>query len=414
MNAELISIGDELLIGQTVNTNAAWLGTELSLRGFLVNYSCVISDDADAIVQALDEALRRVDLIIITGGLGPTKDDITKKVLANYFGSTLIMHPEILERIENYFELRGREMLETNRLQAMLPEKAKILMNTVGTASGMWFEKDGKVVISLPGVPYEMKHILEEEGFPALKTKFNSSSVYYRTVLTQGIGESYLAERISDIENQIREEGLSLAYLPNPGLVRLRVTAIDTEEGRYKVDNYCKSIYDRLPAYAFGMDDEELSGVVGRTLSSQGYSLGTIESCTGGSLAAELVKIPGSSAYFMGSIISYSNELKMKLVAVDMEVLEAFGAVSQETVEQMASKGRQVLGADYVMATSGIAGPTGGSDTKPVGTVWIAIAGPKGVTSKKFNFGNDRERTIRQTVLTALNFLRCDLLQINL
>lgn len=413
MKTELISIGDELLIGQTINTNVSWLGQQLSQRGADLLYSCVIRDDEADIVGALDSALERADLVIITGGLGPTKDDITKRVLTDYFDMQLAMNREVLERIEAYFKGRGRQLLDSNIRQALLPDRAKILRNDMGTASGMWFEKNEKVVISLPGVPYEMKFILEHSGFDMIAKRFETPTTYYRTVLTQGLGESFLAERIADIESDLRAEGLKLAYLPSPGLVRLRVSGDDTEEGRTKVDAYINRIWEVLPVYAFGMDSQSLSEVVGNLLVASHATLGTVESCTGGGLASEIVSVSGSSRYFQGSLVTYSNELKERKAGVQHQTLLDFGAVSKETVEEMAVGGREQLGVDYVLATSGIAGPDGGTEEKPVGTVWIAVAGPEGVVSKCFTFGNNRERTIRQSILSALNMLRCLLKGIN-
>jgi nicotinamide-nucleotide amidase len=413
MKTELISIGDELLIGQTINTNVSWLGQQLSQRGADLVYSCVIRDDEADIIGALDSALERADLVIITGGLGPTKDDITKRVLTDYFDMHLAMNREVLERIEAYFKGRGRKMLDSNIRQALLPDRAKILPNDMGTASGMWFEQNGKVVISLPGVPYEMKFILEHSGFDMIAKRFETPTTYYRTVLTQGLGESFLAERITDIESDLRAEGLKLAYLPSPGLVRLRISGNDTEEERAKVDAYCRRIWEILPECAFGMDNQSLSGIVGNLLVSSHTTVGTVESCTGGGLASEIVSVAGSSRYFQGSLVTYSNELKVRKAGVQHQTLLDYGAVSKETVEEMAVGGRDQLGVDYVLATSGIAGPDGGSEEKPVGTVWIAVAGPEGVVSRCFTFGNNRERIIRQSILSALNMLRCMLKGIN-
>jgi nicotinamide-nucleotide amidase len=413
MKTELISIGDELLIGQTINTNVSWLGQQLSQRGADLVYSCVIRDDEADIIGALDSALERADLVIITGGLGPTKDDITKRVLTDYFDMQLAMNREVLERIESYFKGRGRKMLDSNIRQALLPDRAKILRNDMGTASGMWFEQNGKVVISLPGVPYEMKFILENSGFDMIAKRFETPTTYYRTVLTQGLGESFLAERIMDIESGLRAEGLKLAYLPSPGLVRLRISGNDTEEERAKADAYCRRIWEILPECAFGMDNQSLSEVVGNLLVASHATVGTVESCTGGGLASEIVSVSGSSRYFQGSLVTYSNELKERKAGVQHQTLLDFGAVSRETVEEMAVGGREQLGVDYVLATSGIAGPDGGTEEKPVGTVWIAVAGPEGVVSRCFTFGNNRERIIRQSILSALNMLRCMLKGIN-
>jgi nicotinamide-nucleotide amidase len=409
MKAELISIGDELLIGQTINTNASWLGQELSMRGIKVENGVVISDDKTAIENAVDIAIKRADVVIITGGLGPTKDDITKHTLCAYFDTELEINPEVLARVEKFFKDRGRPMLDVNIQQAALPKKAKVLHNYHGTASGMWFEKDGSVVISLPGVPYEMKGIMNDEVFPKLKEKFGVSSVFHKTILFQGIGESFLADQIQEWENKVREEGLSLAYLPSPGIVKLRLTSFKGVEDESKIDEYFQVLKTQFPTHYFGDGQVTLSEVVGDLLRDKKKTVGTVESCTGGSLAASFVSIPGSSDYFQGSFLTYSNELKMKLVNVSSEDLERVGAVSEEVAKQMAENGRKALGVDYCLATTGIAGPDGGTEEKPVGTVWIAVASENGVKAKKFLFGNHRQRNIDMTVLTALNMLRLEL-----
>lgn len=413
MKVELISIGDELLIGQTINTNAAWLGQELAMIGASVDKCTVIRDSREEILSNVDASLKNVDLVIVTGGLGPTRDDITKYTLCEYFETDLEINQEILEHIMAYFRDRNREMLDTNVQQAALPKDAKVLFNENGTAPGMWFEKNGKVLISLPGVPFEMKGIMKGEGFDRICDHFHLDSIYYRTVLTQGIGESFLAERIADIENEIRESGFGFAYLPSPGFVRLRITAAKNDKDASKIDEFIQQLTDRLPNYIYGYDGESLSGVVGQLLKDRNMTIGTVESCTGGSMARELVKISGSSDYFLGSFVTYSNKEKVKLVDVKQTDLDTVGAVSQEVVEQMAIGGRKKLEVDYCISTSGIAGPTGGTEDKPVGTVWIAIASENRVFSKKFRFGSDRIRNIDVAVSTALNLLRCEILGIN-
>ncbi len=413
MRVAFISIGDELLIGQTINTNVTWLGKEFSERGFSIIKIHTIKDDRKEIVNTLDLLLKDADVVLITGGLGPTKDDITKKVLTEYFQTHLEMHQETLERIENYFRSVGRPMLQSNIEQALLPVNAINVPNEVGTASGMIFERDGKFVISLPGVPYEMKHLMTEKVFPFLEDRFEVVSSYYQTLLTQGIGESFLADRISDLEDQLRGEGLALAYLPSPGYVRLRVTGGPSQEEKARVNYFIDQISQRIPVYAFGRNNDELSSVVGELLYCNKATVATVESCTGGKIASEIAKVPGASRYFQGAFVTYSNELKLKFAGVQEETLIKHGAVSQETVTEMALGGRNVLGVDYSIAVSGIAGPDGGSEEKPVGTVWIAVAGPEGVTSKKFQFGTDRNRTIEKTIGTALNMLRCVISKIN-
>lgn len=413
MKVELISIGDELLIGQTINTNASWIGSELALRGAKVSHCAVIEDKKNAIIEALDAALSRADVVIITGGLGPTKDDITKYTLTEYFNTTLEINEEVLERVKSFFTRRKREMLDVNIQQAALPKSAKILRNDLGTASGMLFEINDKTVISLPGVPYEMKHILSTSGFDYLVNKYKVSSLFHRTIHLQGIGESYLADEISDIEIDLENNGIKLAYLPSPGLVRLRFTSQPIEEKKNIIDKAILKINQLLPKHVFGEGNINLSQTIGNILNKQHLTVGTVESCTGGEISKEIVKIPGSSNYFYGSLISYSNELKINLVGVEASAIEKFGAVSEEVVTQMAQNGRKILNTDYCIATSGVAGPTGGSEEKPVGTVWICVAGPDGISVKKFNFGDDRARIIKITALTGLNMLRCMLLKIN-
>lgn len=412
MKVELISIGDELLIGQTVNTNASWLGREFAQRGASVNYTTVIRDTKEDILTALDVAFARVDVIVVTGGLGPTKDDITKYTLCEYFQTELVLNEEVLTRVRGYFEARGREMLEVNIKQAEMPKNAHVLQNDMGTASGMWFDHNGKVLISLPGVPYEMKHLMSDRAFPLLMERYTMKSLYHRTLQTQGIGESYLAERIEDLETEIRANGFGLAYLPSSSQVRLRISSERTAENEQKIESYFEQIEARLPQYAYGREDDQLSEVVGRWMIENNKTVGTVESCTGGAIAADLVSVAGSSAYFLGSMVTYSYELKSKLVGVNMHDIETQGAVSETVVRQMAEGGRAALGVDFCIAASGIAGPGGGTEDKPVGTVWIGIAGPNGTLAKKFLFGDNRERNILRTVQTALNLLRCEALGI--
>jgi nicotinamide-nucleotide amidase len=414
MKAELISIGDELLIGQTINTNVAWLGMELSLLGISVSRAVTIMDNESAIKQAMDEALKNSDVVIITGGLGPTKDDITKHVLCEYFDTELEINPTVLARVEKFFTDRGRVMLDVNIQQAALPKASKVLGNLQGTASGMWFEKNNSVLISLPGVPYEMKGIMNQFGFDALKMHFNVNSIYHETVLLQGIGESFLAERMKDWENAIRNEGLGLAYLPSIGILKLRITSKNGERDKERISFFFNQLRAELPQYVFGKEKETLSSVLGGILKRKQLSIGTVESCTAGSLAHEIVLTPGSSEYFKGSILSYSNELKESVVGVTKTSLIEFGAVSKEVVEQMALNGAQKLSVDICLSTSGIAGPDGGTMEKPVGLIWIGIAIKGQVFSYRFQFGDNRERNMQMTVFSALNLLRCKLLEISI
>lgn len=413
MKVYLISIGDELLLGQTINTNAAWLGTQLGLIGGEVVANMVIKDEGSDITHALDLALNsEANAVIITGGLGPTKDDITKHVLAEYFGMQLKMNEDVLQHVQGFFKRFNRPMLDVNSQQAMLPEGAVIFSNSQGTAPGMCFEKNAKSVISLPGVPYEMKAIMNDRGFDYLKDKFKLRSLYFQTIHTQGIGESFLADRIQTIESDLRGDGIALAYLPSPGQVRLRVSASDEPDYRLKIERYLEQIENELPEYCYGRNSVTLPEVVGRLLIKGNKTLGTVESCTSGGLAKAITSIPGSSEWFLGSYVTYSNVLKEQLVQVSSSDLNSHGAVSKEVVEAMCINGRSNLGVDYCVATSGIAGPDGGTYEKPVGTVWIGLCGPDFVFSKRFQFGNDRSRNIEISILTALNLLRCQLLGI--
>ena len=409
MNIELLSIGDELLIGQTINTNAAWIGQEMSLIGARIVRTTVISDTTEAIQSSLDSIDSNTDCIIITGGLGPTKDDITKHTLCNYFNTRLEVHLPTLKKIEDYFFKRNRPMLEANIQQAELPINCIILNNNYGTAAGMWFEEKGKIFISLPGVPYEMKGIMLEEVIPRLKEKFSLKSIYHKTALTQGIGESFLAEIIYNWENSIRSKNLSLAYLPSPGLVKLRITSYRGEKDKEAIDAYFTELKYLIPEALYGFENDNLPQIIGEILHTRKMTIGTVESCTSGLLASQICSISGASDYYMGSLLTYSNSLKIGLADVSPETIEKFGAVSEEVVKEMAIGGRKKLGVDCCISTSGIAGPNGGSIDKPVGLVWIAIALPTKTIVKKFQFGDNRERTVQMTVSSALNYLRYEL-----
>ena len=411
MKVELISIGDELLIGQTINTNAAWLGQTLTLFGARIIRTSTISDQDSEIRSALDTISEEIDCVIITGGLGPTKDDITKHTLAAYYGLKLAMHQETLAHIENYFEKRNRPMLEANHLQAMLPEGCIVLPNKNGTAAGMWFNHNKQIIISLPGVPYEMKRIVEEELLPLLANRFKVSTHYHKTAHTQGIGESFLAEKIKSWEDALRKDGLELAYLPSPGYVKLRINSYKGNSDKDKIDTYFKKLEELIPEALFGYESDTLISVIAKSLIEQKLSIGTVESCTAGLLAQQLSSISGSSDYFEGSILSYSNELKIKLGNVNEKLIIENGAVSEEVARSMAEEGRQTLGVDICISTTGIAGPTGGTAEKPVGLIWIAIATKEKTFVKSFHFGDNRDRNQQMMVATALNFLRFDVLK---
>jgi len=412
MKAGVINIGDELLIGQTINTNLAWLGKEFGNAGISIYKSTTICDIEKDITDALDDYLEEADLIIITGGLGPTNDDITKETLAKYFNSELVLNKQILERIRRSYESRGLEMLESNIQQAVLPHNALVIDNRYGTASGMWFEKNGKIIISLPGVPYEMQALITEEVLPRLKSSFGIKGKYYQTLMLQGIGESFLAEKIEDWENRIYKDGLHLAYLPSPGVIKLRLTSDKGPKEANKIKIYFEELKKRFPQYVYGINDESIFKVVGELLKSKHATLGTIESCTGGGLARSFIEYPGSSTFFQGGLITYSNASKIKLTNVSPETLNKYGAVSEEVAREMAIGGKHKLGVDYTIAVTGIAGPDGGTDEKPVGTVWIAIASNDEVIAQRFLFGEHRGRNIEKTELYAANLLRKKILGI--
>ncbi len=410
---ELISIGDELLIGQTINTNASWMGSEFATAGYKVNHVATISDSREAILSALETALKRSDVICITGGLGPTKDDITKHVLCEFFETELEINEEVFAHVAEFFEKRNRPMLEVNRLQAAVPKAAKVLFNKNGTAPGMWFEKDGKIIVSMPGVPYEMKGIFSEHVLPKVIERFGKRNLLQRTVMTQGIGESFLADRMSGWENRLEAAGLSLAYLPSPGMVKLRLTSFNGKEDEQIMQAFIDELKAELPKHVYGEEEVSLTEIIGVLLKERNQTVGTVESCSAGKLAGTIASVSGTSDYYMGSLVTYSNEMKTVLADVPPRLIEKHGAVSQEVVEAMALGGLKKLRVDWCVSTSGIAGPTGGTEDKPVGTIWIAVASKDKVVSKRFLFGDHRERNVQMTVLSALNLLRCALLGIN-
>ena len=409
MITHLITIGDELLIGQTVNTNAAWIGQQLALLGIKVNYSITISDTKEDILEALAYANNKADLVLITGGLGPTKDDITKQTLCEFFDTSLVLNVEIAAKIEGYFNAIGKPFLEVNRQQAMLPKDCEILQNEVGTASGMWFTKEKTSFISMPGVPYEMKHIMETGVLPKVKDIFQTKDLFHYTVMTQGIGESFLAERIKDWEDDLRANDMDLAYLPSPGLVRLRISS--SKGNKKAVTKKAQQLFELVPSYAYGVEQQTLAEVVGDLLKKKNKTISFAESCTGGYLSHLITATPGSSAYYEGSIICYSYDIKEKELNIPNDILIKKGAVSEQVVDILSKEILKKYNTDYSIAISGIAGPDGGTDEKPVGTVWIAVRNSNKVVTKRFTFGNNRERNIQKSALTALNMVRLLILE---
>ncbi|MFZ4520138.1 MAG: competence/damage-inducible protein A [Bacteroidales bacterium] len=416
MKTEIINIGDELLIGQVINTNAAWMAEQLNLAGFRAYQFTVIGDSRQHILQALAEAEDRAEVVLISGGIGPTKDDITKHTLCEFFNTKLVFNEEAYRDVEALFARRGYPVTELNHQQAELPELCTGIPNKVGTARGMWFEKDRKeggktIFVSMPGVPFEMKAMMTDYVIPRLKEAFKTPFIYHKTILTQGVGESFLAAQIETWENAL-PPNIKLAYLPQPGIVRLRLTGESPDETalHHQVDSEADKLKELIPGYIFGYDDESLEMVVGRLLTEQKATLATAESCTGGTIAQMITSIPGSSVYYKGSVVAYANEIKENILGVNSETLENFGAVSRQVVLEMAASLQAKFNVDYAIATSGISGPDGGTPEKPVGTAWIAIATPDAVFAEQYLFGDNRERNIRRTSLQALSLLRKKLL----
>ena len=407
MLAEIITIGDEILIGQVVDTNSAWLAEQLNLIGMKVKQITSVSDNEEHILQSMDEAKNRVNLVVITGGLGPTKDDITKNALCKYFNTRLIFHDEIHEKIAERFKKLRLPAIESNKKQAELPENSIVIPNLKGTASGMWFEKDNVHYVSMPGVPFEMEDMFTNGLIPLIKSKFSLPVIVHRTILTHGMGESFLAEKIKNWEDDL-PENIKLAYLPSPEHLRLRLT-ISGKDKRQLIeilDEQENKLNSYIRKYIYGHDKQSLQEVIGKLLIDKKASVSSAESCTGGNIAKLITSISGSSAYFKGSVIAYSNEVKEKVLGVNIKDINKYGAVSENVVQQMALGVKKLLNTDYAIATSGIAGPDGGTEEKPVGTVWIAVAGPEKVICQKYILGHDRNINIRRSSSVALDEMR--------
>ncbi len=415
IRAEVVTIGDEILFGQITDTNTQWISTELTSIGIRVIRKTSVGDQAEAILDALHEAYQRADVIILTGGLGPTKDDITKKTLCQYFGVGMVRNQTALDLVTSFFEKRGRAMTEINRSQADLPANAVYIQNDWGTAPGMWFEQDSRVYVSLPGVPFEMKNLMTHRILPRLNEHFQTPIIKHQVIRTIGIGESFLAERIEAWEDALPPH-IKLAYLPHFGQVRLRLTGTgqNEEQLQQELDEQKARLLPLIDKHVYGYGEEEIEVVVGRLLAERNLSLGIAESCTGGEVAATMTKIPGVSACFWGGVVSYSNPAKVKLLGVNQETLDQFGAVSEQTIIEMAEGVRRSLDTRVGIATSGIAGPEGGSDEKPVGTVWIACATDQRTVTRLLKLGVHREQNILLATTYVLNLLREELLGINL
>jgi len=410
VNASIITIGDELLIGQTIDTNSAWMAQELNKAGIWVKRRVAVGDVWDDIWTALDEESKDSDIILITGGLGPTADDITKPLLCKYFGGKLVINEDVEKHVKYLFEKvyrRPGPMLERNLKQAEVPDVCTVLHNARGTAPGMWFEKDGKIFVSMPGVPHEMKGLMINEVLPRFPKYFKLPVIIHRTAFTMGTGESMIAEKIKSFEDDLPEH-IKLAYLPGYGMVKLRLTGKgdNKEKLEKELDEKFSELKELVSEWLVSDEDENLAMVVQKILKGKNKTIGTAESCTGGYIAHLITSNSGSSVGYKGSIISYANDVKERILGVTDKTLRAVGAVSEETVIQMVKGAVEKLQVDFAVATSGIMGPDGGTDEKPVGTVWIAAGNKDKIETAKLAFRFDRARNIEMTGHAALNFLR--------
>ncbi len=406
MNTSIITIGDEILIGQIVDTNSVYIASRLNTIGGRVTAKVSIGDDSEQITSTLESELSRNDIVIITGGLGPTKDDITKSTLAAYFNTQLVLNEEVSRHVEHLMELRGVEYNLLNQAQAMLPESCTVLFNAHGTAAGMWFESGEKIVISLPGVPFEMKALIDTQVLPRLKERFNARENIHRTMITAGLAESILAERIAEWEEALPHY-IKLAYLPSFGRVRLRLSAYETEGGavREEIDAHFAELEKSLESYFIGYESASVEEILHHKLTAQGATLAVAESCTGGNIAAKFTAMAGASAYFMLGAVTYSNSAKEQVLGVDTALIEQYGAVSESVAVAMAEGARRIAGSTYAIATTGIAGPTGGSDEKPIGTVWFGIATPERSYAVMRMCGTEREQVIGRATTEAIMLL---------
>jgi nicotinamide-nucleotide amidase len=406
MKATVITIGDEILIGQIIDTNSAWIGQQFSALGVKLYEIISCGDDAAQITDAVNRAKANSQIVLMTGGLGPTKDDITKKTLVEYFNTELVLNEEVWEKMKQIFEKRGVKVLEINRSQAMIPKDCIMLPNMRGTAQGMWFERDGVVFISMPGVPHEMKHLMETQVIPRLQQKFSFPKIIHATIMTAGAGESMISNMLSAFEDEL-PANIKLAYLPDLGTVKLRLTASGEGDAlTSEVNAQKEKMKALLGNYVYCEGEEKLESVIGKMLLAKKATVSCAESCTGGYISHLLTSIAGSSKYFEGAVISYSYEVKENMLGVKRDTLLSFGAVSEECVREMLSGLLNVSGTTYGIAVSGIAGPDGGTPEKPVGTVWIAVGNKEKIVAKRFNFFPSRMENIRVFSNAALNMLR--------
>lgn len=413
ITAEIITIGDEILYGQTTDTNSTWISSEFDNIGIKTVRKTTIGDIEDDILNSLKQAEQKADIIVITGGLGPTKDDLTKPCLAKYFNSEIKLNEEALSDVEDYLNKKGRELSDTNKKQAELPENCSKITNTLGTAPGMWFEENDKIFVSMPGVPQEMKKMVLDYVIPKLSDKFDTNIVYHKIIKTIGIPESSLSDKLNDWEGLIPSQ-ISLAYLPEIAEVKLRLTAKgdDKKQLKKEVDEQISKLKEVIGKYIYGYNGDSIQKVAGDLLREKGYTIATAESCSGGYVAHLLTTIPGSSDYFMGGIVPYDNSAKIKLLDIDEEILESHGAVSEKTVIRMAENVRKKFNTDIGVSTTGIAGPSGGTSDKPVGTVWIAYSDKNGTKSRKLSLGDDRLANIEHSSRLVLDLIRQRLTEI--
>ena len=412
MKARIITIGDEILIGQIVDTNTAWIASRLNDIGVTIDTTISIGDREDAIIDCVESALRDVDITIITGGIGPTKDDITKHTLAKIFSSELVRDEATYQFLKDMLKTRGVDFNELNQSQAMVPKVCTVLPNKNGTAPCMWFERGDRVVVSLPGVPFEMKSLMTELVIPKLEDRFEFTSNVHKTVMTFGLAESVLATTISEWEDCL-DDSLHLAYLPNPSGIRLRLSAYNVSQDVAVgvIDRAFDELKAIIPKYFIGYGDITVADVVANILIEKGATLSIAESCTGGALSSRFTINSGASKYFVGSVVSYSNEIKHKVLGVSNETLMKYGAVSEQVAREMSEGVRRLCGSDYSISTTGIAGPDGGTDDKPVGTVWISVSSPSGTVAEKITFVSLREQNIMRSSAAAINLLRLILIK---
>jgi len=413
MQVHIITIGDELLIGQIIDTNSAKMAQLLLEIGAKVTGRTAVGDDHEAIIHALRSATEQADIVLVTGGLGPTKDDVTKKAIADFYEVGFVFHQPTLDRLNQIYERLGKPVTDSVRTQCFMPQNATVLTNKMGSAPGMWFEENGKVLASMPGVPFEMEYLMQHEVLPRLQEKFNALPTAHRTLFTAGEGESTLAEYLKDFEETLPPQ-VKLAYLPAMARVRLRLTVSDADPVFVEktLDEKFREMEGLLPPKVIaGYGDDSLESVIGRILKEKNLSLSTAESCTGGYLAHLITSVPGSSAYFMGSVVSYANEVKMNQLGVQESTLREHGAVSEQTVQEMVAGAIRLLGTDVAIATSGIAGPDGGTLEKPVGTVWLAVGNKEQTVTRKLQLSKNRLINIQYSGFSALNLLRLFLLE---